>query len=200
MVAWLSILPRYPLSNQTWLGLMKRWPLILALCTVAVLFAAPEAANAQYPLESDVASPEAIVLAAYKSIERAPGENFEWDRFRSLFIENATLIPNTEQRNGSFDVISPEGFIEWIDSVTTIGGPNDKGFTEEEVHNVVERYGDIAHVFSTYQKHYWGEEEILGLGINSFQVVHSDDRWWIVSIIWDEETGAGPIPDVYLGE
>lgn len=170
---------------------------LLTAATLCLLIALP--ASAQYPLESDVASPEAIVLAAYESIKRAPGEQFQWDRFRSLFIEEATLIPNTEQRGGSFDVLSPEGFIDWIEDVTPIGQPEDKGFTESELHHVVNRYGDIAQVFSTYRKYFWGEDDVLGRGINSFQVVHNGGRWWIVSIIWDEENGAGTIPAEYLG-
>jgi hypothetical protein len=172
--------------------------LLLKALMILVLGVGRQFATAQVAAEADVASPEAIVLATYASIQRAPGENFQWDRFRSLFAPDALLIPNTEQRGGEFDVISPEGFISWIDSVTTIGGPTDKGFAEEEIHHVVERYGDVAQVFSTYQKHFWEDDEILGRGINSFQLVQNGGRWWIVSIIWDEETGAGPIPADYL--
>lgn len=169
----------------------------LVLAALALLTTLP--ASAQYPHADDVATPESIVLAAYESIKRAPGEQFQWDRFRSLFIENATLIPNTEQRGGEFVVLSPQGFADWIESVTPVGEPNDKGFTESEVHHVVNRYGDIAQVFSTYRKHFWGQDRVLGRGINSFQLVHNEGRWWIVSIIWDEESGAGAIPAEYLG-
>lgn len=172
--------------------------LLLKALVILVPAVAPQKAAAQAAAEADVASPEAIVLAAYASIQRAPGEHFQWDRFRSLFAPDAVLIPNTEQRGGELNVISPEGFISWIDSVTTIGGPSDRGFAEEEIHNVIERYGDIAQVFSTYQKHFWEDDDILGMGINSFQLVQNGGRWWIVSIIWDEETGAGPIPAGYL--
>jgi hypothetical protein len=147
----------------------------------------------------DVESPEAIVEAAYASIARAPGEPFDWERFRTLFLPEARLIPNTEQRQGSFDVLSPEEFVAWIDSVTPpAGSENDQGFQEEQVSAEVVRYGDIAHVLSTYQKHFWDSEEILGRGINSFQLVHDGDRWWIAGIVWDEENGAGPIPPEYL--
>lgn len=170
----------------------------LALAALTLLTALP--AYSQYPLDDDVASPESIVLAVYESIKRAPGEPFQWDRFRSLFIENATLIPNTEQRGGAFDVLSSQDFVDWIEDVTPIGEPNDKGFSESEVHHVVNRYGDIAQVFSTYQKHFWDEERVLGRGINSFQLVYNEGRWWIVSIIWDEESGAGPIPAEYVGD
>ena len=147
---------------------------------------------------ADVASPEAIVEAAYQSIARQPGKSIQWDRFHTLFIPEARLIPNLEQRGGQFTVLTPQGFADWIDEVTVVGGPNDKGFVEASASNIVEQYGDIAHVFSTYEKHFWGEEEIIGGGINSFQLVHNSGRWWIVGIVWDEPSGAGPIPEKYM--
>lgn len=178
---------------------MRLQHLCLTVLSLTFLSASGRTVLAQhYPLPGDVESPEAVVNAAYRSLDRAPGEEFQWDRFRSLFLPEATLIPNTQQTGGAFRILSPEDFIAWIDSVVTIGGPNDQGFTEEAVNNVVERYGDIAHVFSTYQKRFWENEDVLGRGINSFQVVRHDDRWWIVGIVWDEETGAGPIPTKYL--
>lgn len=168
--------------------------LLLVLFGVQPLHAQP------YPQAADVSSPEAIVEAAYEAIQRAPGENYNWDRFRSLFLPQATLIPNAEQTGGAFVVHSPESFIALVDSFTVVGGPNDKGFAEEATHNVINRFGDIAQVFSTYQKHFWEDDNILGRGINSFQLVFSKDRWWIVSLIWDEENGAGPIPAAYGGQ
>ena len=171
----------------------------------ALIFASVAAkSEAQVPADSaDVASPEAIVVATYKALDRPPGEPFDWGRFRSLFLPEATLIPNTEQTGGTFRVHSPEGFIAWIDASyaehAPIGSEKDKGFTEEAVHNEVHRYGDVAQVFSTYQKRFWDDDQVLGRGINSFQLVHHDGRWWIASLAWDEETGAGPIPAAAYG-
>lgn len=168
------------------------------LCAMLLILMASRPVQAQEARAADVASPEAIVAAAYDVLARAPGEPFDWDRFRTLYLPQATLIPNTEQTGGVFRILSPEAFIAWIDSVTTVGGPSDQGFAEEAIHNRVERYGDVAHVWSTYQKHFWEDDEILGRGINSFQLVWRDGRWWIASVVWDEESGAGPIPDAYL--
>ena len=169
---------------------------------LTVLFALPipSVVLAQTPAArpADVASPAAIVTALYESVQRAPGATFPWERFRSLFIPNATLIPNLEQTGGTPRVLDVQGFIDWVDANSTIGGQDDKGFAEEEIANVTERYGDIAHVFSTYQKHFWGDTTILGRGINAIQLLQRDGRWWVVSVVWDEETGAGPIPARYL--
>jgi len=95
-----------------------------------------------------------------------------------------------------------EDFIAWADGWVAenapVGGPDDKGFEEAEIHSSVQRYGDIAHVMSTYARRPWGADEILGRGINSIQLVHRDGRWWIASVVWDEEAGAGAIPAEYL--
>ncbi len=119
--------------------LRTSWVRTVVCLVLAALLSSVQPAQAQYPAPEDVESPEAIVEAAYRSLDRAPGEPFQWDRFRSLFLPEATLIPNTDQTQGQFRVLSPEEFIARVDSVATIGGPNDKGFTEEEIHSVVER-------------------------------------------------------------
>ena len=146
---------------------------------------------------ADVASPEAVVTALYETVQRRPGEPFDWERMRTLFLPGALMIPNPEQTGGEHRLMSPQEFTRWIDGSTAVGGPDDQGFAEEEVHRVVERYGDVAHVFSTYEKRLWGETRVLGRGINSIQLLRRDGRWWVTSIAWDEETGAGPIPARY---
>lgn len=170
--------------------------LLLALSVSAVQ------AQSEYPLESDVASPEAIVTAMYESISRAAGDPFDWGRFHSLFIAEATLIPNTERAIEIGRLWTPETYSEWVENYSAenapIGSPDDRGFREEGLHNVVLRYGNVAQVFSAYQMRYWDDDEIRGRGINSFQLIYRDGRWWIVSITWDEESGAGPIPEQYL--
>ena len=159
------------------------------------------------PRPADVESPEAIVTAAYESLVRKPGENFDWDRFRSLHHPQAVLLPNLEQTGGTAQVFSVDAFIAWVDNFyaenAPIGSEDDQGFAEEAIHNEVRRYGDIAQVFSTYQKRYFGSDDVLGRGINSFQLVFRDGRWWIVTVAWDEEypgqeAGGGPIPDEFL--
>ena len=88
--------------------------------------------------------------------------------------------------------------IAWLDEVTDPSSPDDRGYVEEETHYIEERYGDIAHVFSTYETTWWGYQTVTGRGVNSIQMVRHDGRWWITAIIWDEPTGGEPIPDKYL--
>lgn len=167
---------------------------------LAALF--PSTGSAQeHPRPEDVATPEAAIAAAYESIARAPGEDYDWDRFRALHLPQAILIPNTEQTGGQFTVLTVQGFIDWVDGFTAqnpIGGPQDKGFEEAGVHEVKNDYGDIVQIMSTYEKHLYGQDEVLGRGINAFTLVFNGGRWWIASIAWDEEDGAGPIPERFM--
>jgi hypothetical protein len=169
-----------------------------ATTAIALVTALPVQAQPVGATPADVASPEAVVHALYQTVNRRPGQPFDWPRMRALFTPTARMIPNTEQTGGTLLVMTPEQFIARIDSFTVVGGANDKGFQEEEIATIIERFGDIAHAFSTYQKHFYGSSQILGRGINSIQMLRHDGRWWITHIIWDEESGAGPLPAKYL--
>ena len=93
-----------------------------------------------------------------------------------------------------------DSFITWIDDgwKRVIGTPQDRGFAESHVAGITEQFGDVAHVFSTYEKHIWNDKNVLGRGINSIQLVKKDGRWWISSIAWDEEPAGGQVPSKYL--
>jgi hypothetical protein len=171
-------------------------PLVVA--GVAASITLPFEAAAQQARPADIATPEAIVTATYDAINRRPGADYDWSRFRSLFLPNARLIPNVQQTSGQFTAMTVDDFVRWVDAGTTVGQPDDRGFAEEEIAHRIERYGVIAQVFSTYQKRFWDDDQILGRGINSFQLVHNGGRWWIAGIVWDEETSGVDIPRRYL--
>ena len=74
-----------------------------------------------------------------------------------------------------------------------------QGFFEREAHRRLERFGAVAHVFSTYEsRHAAGDAEPFARGINSIQLFHDGARWWVVTIFWDSEHPDQPIPADYL--
>ena len=89
---------------------MRHFAHTVAAGVLAILMFVPAVRAQDQPAE-DSATPESIVAATYESIERQPGGDFDWDRFRDLFLPEARLIPNTEQRGGTFSVISTEEFL-----------------------------------------------------------------------------------------
>ncbi|PYS40548.1 MAG: hypothetical protein DMF71_13055, partial [Acidobacteria bacterium] len=73
------------------------------------------------------------------------------------------------------------------------------GFFEREVSRRVEKFGNIAHVFSTYEsRHKLDDAKPFARGINSIQLMNDGSRWWIVTIFWQSEDEKNPLPAEYL--
>lgn len=150
---------------------------------------------------ADVASIDAITTAVYESISGDAGVPRDWDRFRSLFAPGARLMPVASQhgengRTSTVASMSPDDF------ATPNSDAFADGFYEVEIGNVTETYGDIAHRFSAYASFRTDDpdEEPFNRGINSFQYLYDGERWWILTIFWQHEPDAGPIPAEYLDE
>ena len=71
------------------------------------------------------------------------------------------------------------------------------GFTEREFNRVTRRFGNIAHVFSTYE--FTNDDKTdKGRGVNSIELYWDGTRWWISSASWDDERPNNPIPKEFL--
>jgi hypothetical protein len=149
---------------------------------------------------ADVSSIDAIINASYAVISGLAGEKRDWERERSLFFPGARLIP-TATVPGRNDVdlapliLDVEAYIQRVEPLFA-----DKGFYETEVARRTEQFGQIAHVWSTYEsRHRKDDPEPFMRGINSFQLFHDGSRWWIVNIYWQHESAECPLPEKYEG-
>lgn len=144
---------------------------------------------------SDVESIDAIVSAWYDIVSVAPGEAPDWARDSTLYLPDVrfVIIPEIgDETPARAAVLSHAQFIE-----ASAGGLRD-GFFEREIHRVTQRFGNMAHVFSTYEFGRTEEGPVLGRGINSIQLFFDGDRWWIVGAAWRNATPDTPIPPEYL--
>ena len=144
---------------------------------------------------ADTESVDAILTALYESISGPSGEERQWDRFRNLFAEGAQLIPIRVTQDTTHAVFNDiESYIERANPYFL-----QNGFFEVEVARKTERFGHILHAFSTYESRNKTEDpEPFSRGINSIQLLHDGDRWWIVNVMWDSERPNQPIPATYL--
>ena len=144
-------------------------------------------------------SVDAILAALYDVISGPKGQARDWDRMRSLFIPDARLIPsriNKDTQHVDAIVLSIDGYIAPSSTSMTTNG-----FFEHSIHNEVEQFGNIAHVWSTYEsRHNADDATPFARGINSIQLLKDGDRYWIVNIFWDSETPTNPIPQKYLAK
>jgi len=145
---------------------------------------------------SDVASVDSIVAALYDVISGPAGKKRDWDRMRSLFIPGARLIPTGKRQSGEISsrVLTVEDYINGSSKALEEGG-----FFEKEIARRTELYGNIAHVFSTYDSRRKAEDpKPFARGINSIQLMNDGKRWWIVTVFWQGEGPDNPLPEKYL--
>jgi hypothetical protein len=148
---------------------------------------------------ADVSSIDAIIDAAYAVISGPAGKPRDWERERALFFPSARLIPTAAAAGDNTSKLTPQllDVDAYIARVEPFFGEH--GFYEKEVARRTEQFGQIAHVWSTYEsRHAEDDSEPFMRGINSFQLFHDGDRWWIVNIYWQHESATHPIPEKYL--
>lgn len=147
------------------------------------------------PRSADTASVDAIVAALYDVISGPAGEARDWNRFRNLFAPGARLLPASPRPDGAVPVpLTPDDYVQRASARFV-----EAGFFEREVARRVERFGTIAHVFSTYEARRRAEDAApMARGINSIQLVEHAGRWWIVTVLWDQERPENPLPAKYL--
>ena len=149
--------------------------------------------------EQFVKSPDSITKALYEVISGEKNQRRDWDFFLYLFNSNARLLPYELNSKNNFEL----NFLSPLDYQNTIGkwleSKRETGFFEYEMNKTITIFGNIAHVFSSYESfHSKTDDSPYMRGINSFQLLFDKNRWWILNILWMRETVDHPIPIAYL--
>ena len=170
-------------------------PVLLAALTLAAAPCAAaqtaETTPAAVAAPSDVATPEAIVTALYDVISGDAGVARDWDRVRALVHPAGRLIGTGTNAEGVAvaRAMTPDDYI--ARNETFLVG---EGFHEREIASRSERFDAIMHVWSTYEaRHSLSNPAPFMRGINSIQLFHDGDRWWVLSLVWRAETEDAPL-------
>jgi hypothetical protein len=168
---------------------------------VGTLAAHPDWPAAKNP--SDVDTVDHLVASLYDVISGPAGKPRDWDRFRSLFLPDGRLgvvvpeMPATKDapaRKGDAVFLTPDMYVQRDDSYFKT-----HGFFERSIANRVEEFGNLIHVWSTYEsRHAENDSQPFTRGINSIQIVHSRGRFWVASVLWDDERPGLTLPEKYL--
>jgi hypothetical protein len=136
-------------------------------------------------MDADALRIETLVTALYACISGPAGAARDWKRFRSLHRPEAVSLRTVMDGDGRprAEVFGIDGYIA---NVEPFFARND--FFEVEVDQRIERFGQVAHVWSRYEARPTPDSPILlKRGANSIQLFNDGVRWWIVSTIWDNE-------------
>jgi hypothetical protein len=143
----------------------------------------------------EFASMDTIITTLYGTIS-GPASARDWDRFRELFYPSARLLRTIVSPEGtiSMSAMDVQGFIDFAEPFL-----RQHPFYERELVRQVDQFGQIAQVFSTFESASDPEGgDSLGRGINSLQLWFDGQRWWVMSMLWDDERPTNPIPPQYL--
>jgi hypothetical protein len=176
----------------------RQRPALALLFVALILVGAPENSSARQAspeAQTDLHSIDSVLKAFYESLSFPEGKSPDWDRWRSLFA--SAISPCIRIAGDSVMQMDRERFIAFFGG--RIKNGTLKSFREKEIGRTGEYYGRLAQIFSTYQKEMNladGGKPIRG--INSFHLLFKDNRWWITSVTWQDESPGDPIPQKYL--
>ncbi len=66
-------------------------------------------------------------------------------------------------------------------------------FFEFEIGRKVRQFGNMANIWSAYETRTSPDGPAVARGINSIQVYHDGERWWITSFAFDRESPSNPL-------
>jgi hypothetical protein len=152
---------------------------------------------------SDVDTAEHLLASLYDVISGPAGQARDWDRFRSLFLPDGRLgvvrpdvsaTHDAPERKGDIAFLSPDMYVERDDPYFKT-----HGFFEHSIANRFEEFGNLVEVWSTYEsRHSANDAQPFARGVNCIQIVHAQGRFWLASVIWDEERSGVTLPAKYL--
>ncbi len=125
------------------------------------------------------------------------GEEPDWIEYRDLFLPTAQKIVVNPKAKNPANRIRSFTLEEFIRYVGPLYGRD--GFKEVPLGLTINEFNGTANVFQAYHA-----QNLKGTydkkGINNYQLVWVNNRWWIASTTWATETEAMPIPSKYLTE
>lgn len=167
---------------------MKLYLLLLFAFLLTVPFA-----NAQHDTQ-DTKTIESTLRVVLEVISGPAGRKIDAARFRNLFRGNVKFHIRSKNKDGQ--LVVRESSVE--DYLKNIARLEAQDFFETVANLKTERYGDIAHTFMTYEARRNPKDTAFDKGINSFQLVYDQNRWWVVGLMWQAESSGTPIPTQYF--
>lgn len=145
---------------------------------------------------NDVKDIDAIIKATYDVLSGKAGTK-NWERFRSLFYPGAIMSAAQVLPNGQtmYHQFTFEDYIANNGSLFT-----KMDFYEQEIGRKLDQFGNIAIARSAYQFRFSENGKVEQRGINMISLVKERGRWWITSIMWQDEGASNPIPQDLLSK
>lgn len=157
-----------------------------------LLFAQPAFAQ---DYSKDTETIESTMQAVLDVISGPTGKKIDVVRWRNLFRGDVKFTIRSKNKEGQL-IVRESSVEDYAKNIMPRIEAQD--FFETVGSLTIDRYGDIAQVFMVYETRRTATGEPFDKGINSFQLLYDQNRWWVVSLMWQAESSGVPIPKKYL--
>ncbi|WP_299272598.1 hypothetical protein [uncultured Psychroserpens sp.] len=139
----------------------------------------------------DTNSVDGVINATYDILSGEAGER-DWESFKALFHQSAKMGATILGKDGkrSFYGFTVDQYILNNDAFL-----KKSDFYEEEIGRKELVFGGVAMVYSAFHYKFSEAGKIEARGINCIQLIKEKGRWWITSLIWEDESENNKIPD-----
>lgn len=144
----------------------------------------------------DVSTIDGIVKAYYDVISGPAGQPRQWDRDHTLYIPEIRFVEFSEPKDGK-NTARSRTHQQFVDKAEAELG--NSAFYEHEIHRLIHRFGNAAHVFCTAELTATPGGPAIGHSIDSLELFWDGQRWWITSVnIWPGDRPGRPLTPEFL--
>jgi hypothetical protein len=175
---------------------VRAWSLLLPVVLVVGLAVEAKAQGntTAYPIPADVESIDGIIRAFYEVVSTPAGGSPDQKRDASLHAPGAQIRLSRPKPGGAPDLV-----VLTLDELyAREGGPRKEAVFEREIHRVTQRFGSIAHVWTTYVLSRTPNGSPIERGIASVHLYFDGKRWWITGWLDEGERPENVIPSEYV--
>ncbi|NQY10297.1 MAG: hypothetical protein HRT71_12390 [Flavobacteriales bacterium] len=168
------------------------------LIIITLLFAATsvQAVDLDSLYKDDVSSIEKLCDAMLQAFSGKASEQKDWTRFENLFL---TLSQQINVAGGDEPYVNVESMAAFMEEEKPWYDKTD--FSEWAIKYTIREFGNMASVIQTFGYEYntpSDDDAAIGAGFTAFQLIYLEERWWIVSLIWEGETEKNKIAEQYM--
>lgn len=151
-----------------------------ATILLLIFSAVPAFARAQEARPEDVSSIDGIIKAYYEVVSGPAGERADEARDKTLHHPDAWVAIADKDANGS-----PVVNVMTLEDYYGDNAPRAEGFWEWETDRLVQRSGNMVHVWSSYASARTEGGEPFERGVNSITLFWDGSRWWVMGWMYD---------------
>ncbi|WP_312923900.1 hypothetical protein [Empedobacter brevis] len=141
--------------------------------------------------ENDAKTIEALMKASYEVVSGEKGAKRQWERDHYLHHPKAVYSYFDRKKQEQVTMTLQEFHKETDEMVFNTA------FYENEINREVRVFGNVAHVWSTYETRLEKGGKVERRGINSIQLIFENNRWYIISWTFSGETDQNIIPKTF---